>query len=83
MNTCMQTYGAYFALGMALHAVMDSISPVHAWGMSSYSDSNRHGDVPVTRENLGVAKQAHYQKTTRDAMRQAVCDTAAFFGCKN
>jgi uncharacterized protein RhaS with RHS repeats len=48
---------AYFNLGMALHAIMDSTSPSHRgfqyWNNSEF---NKHGDFPGSLETVTVAR---------------------------
>jgi RHS repeat-associated protein len=59
---------AYRALGMAMHAVMDSTSPSHRGFQTwAWSERNRHGDFAGTEENLKAAPE--YLEQTRDLMR--------------
>jgi RHS repeat-associated protein len=78
-----RTTDAYFSLGMALHTVMDSTSPVHAWKvMDWFSDGIYHGDLPTSKENLAVAMQPYYRFTTLAAIQKAVTGSPDFCGCQ-
>ena len=50
--------GAYFNLGMALHAVMDSTSPTHrGFQYWSFSAAPRHGPFWTSHETDDIAKK--------------------------
>jgi hypothetical protein len=70
---------AYFALGMALHAAMDSTSPVHRGFQSwHWSDTFRHGPFPTSLED----KQAPaYRQETLEKMRAVVSGNLSECGC--
>jgi len=73
---------AYFALGMALHPVMDSTSPVHAWKtFNLFTDSNHHGDMPGTSENLSAAQRPVNEQRTIEAMMKSMENNPDFCKC--
>jgi RHS repeat-associated protein len=70
---------AYFALGQALHTVMDSTSPVHQnfpiWRM--VQDGINHGDMPHSKENPDYPSKAVMEKTVQkmlDFVQSGDCD---------
>ncbi|MFN7476162.1 MAG: RHS repeat-associated core domain-containing protein [Burkholderiales bacterium] len=73
---------AYFLLGMALHPIMDSTSPVHRgfqrWHTSAAID---HGPSPYSKEGVEVARQTQYRMETLDLMRRAMSGDLAICGC--
>ncbi len=73
---------AYFLLGMALHPVMDSTSPVHRgfqhWHTSAAVD---HGPSPYSKEGVDVARQTQYRMETLDLMRRAMSGDLSLCGC--
>lgn len=75
-------YDAYFSLGMALHTVMDSTSPVHQW--RSYGirkDYKYHGDNDKSLETLQMAQHPYYRSLTLDKMKQALTGSPDFCEC--
>ena len=73
---------AYFLLGMALHPIMDSTSPVHRgfqhWHTSAAID---HGPSPYSKEGVDVARQTQYRMETLDLMRRAMSGDLSLCGC--
>jgi RHS repeat-associated protein len=74
----------WFYLGMALHAVMDSTSPVHEgfqkWH-GVYEDGSKHGPWPSSLENLSVAKQPKHSARTIRRMKDAMSGNYRECGC--
>ena len=69
--------GAHRALGMALHAVMDSTSPAHR-GFQEWSTSNpwNHGDLTYSMENMQALElNPALLAETVNLMNQAVSGT--------
>lgn len=65
-------YDAYYALGQALHPVMDSTSPAHAgwqvWETPwpwNWAELSNHGDGPNSMENMSHLTQALLDETVR------------------
>ena len=75
---------AYASLGMALHPVMDSTSPVHAWGVFRYrrKDITSHGDSSSSLENLSVAQQLFHTVNTYLAIDEALNGGPDFCECQ-
>jgi RHS repeat-associated protein len=80
-----EQYAAYFALGEALHPIMDSTSPVHGWAIwnSLLNPRNmpsvaQHGDGAGSRENLKALTPELLAKTI-GLINQAVSGDAC--GC--
>jgi hypothetical protein len=75
-----RTRDAYINLGMALHTVMDSTSPVHQWKPMYIKDLKYHGSGGRTLENESVAKKPAYTDATLEAMDKAMLGCTDF--CK-
>ena len=75
-----RTRDAYISLGMALHTVMDSTSPVHAWKPMRVKDLKYHGEGGRTLESEAVARRPAYRDSTVDAMNKAMLGCVDF--CK-
>ena len=75
-------YGqAYFALGMALHAVMDSTSPAHrGFQRWDYSEAYKHGSFPTSLEDIEEAPQ--YREETLAKMRAVMNGDFSECGCE-
>lgn len=72
----------WFYLGMALHPVMDSTSPAHE-GFQKWSNSAapKHGNMPRSLEDLGVAKNPYHTNRTLQRMREAMAGDLGACGC--
>ena len=68
---------AYRSLGMAIHPIMDSTSPVHGCNVIwKLADLHLHGDMPNSKEGLSALTPALLDKTVRrikDAMSGRSC----------
>ncbi len=78
-----RTRDAYFALGMALHTVMDSTSPVHGWDTTFDLpfDALFHGDGPFSGEDIEMAKRPYYSAITNTAIKKAMQGAPDFCSC--
>jgi RHS repeat-associated protein len=78
------SYQAFFALGMALHPVMDSTSPAHE-GFQMWrgiaQDGHRHGPSPMSLEGLKTAKQPRHTNRTLQRMNDVFQGNYGSCGC--
>ena len=74
---------AYFLLGMALHPIMDSTSPVHR-GLQQWhtSDWMLHGPWPTSKEDVNTASLTSYRTETLELMRRAMNGDLSLCGCQ-
>jgi len=78
---------AYFYLGMAMHAVMDSTSPAHRgfqyWGGIGHSIvhgyGQRHGPLPTSIEDMRDAPA--YRNETVNLMKNVMAGDMSDCGC--
>ena len=75
---------AYFALGFALHPVMDNTSPAHT-GFQLWHDSDalRHGTFPTSIEDTNSLTPALLQKTVMNMYRAMGSGNGVACGCTN
>ncbi|WP_423600485.1 hypothetical protein [Roseateles sp. MS654] len=82
--TNLALHDAYFALGFALHPVMDNTSPAHS-GFQEWSnrDAPRHGVFPTSIENVDSLTPALLQKTIGDIYRAMSSGLGVNCDCSN